>query len=178
MGRLRFLANYIKNPSLVGSITPTSRYVAERVIKMIPKDAKTIVEYGPGDGAVTIPLLNSLKKDCKLIVIEKNKNFAEELRKIKDKRLEVIEGDASDCEKYCKNPDVILSALPFRAFPEQMREKILSSTAKNMKQECKFLIYLQYTNVLSKELPKYFGKIEREHEWRNIPPTNIFICRK
>lgn len=54
----------------------------------------TVIEIGPGKGALTIPLAQKCQKiGCELIAIEKDLSFVRELR-IKNKELRIIEGDA------------------------------------------------------------------------------------
>ncbi len=49
-----FLLEYIKNPSKVGAIAPSSRYLADGMIQSIDfNSAECIVEYGPGTGVFT-----------------------------------------------------------------------------------------------------------------------------
>lgn len=55
-----------------------------------PASGETIVEIGPGHGALTLPLLES---GAKIIGIEKDERLAAQL-KTYDSRLEIIEGDA------------------------------------------------------------------------------------
>lgn len=50
-----FIYQYIVNPKTVGAILPSSRYLCNKMIKEINfKDAKYIVEYGPGTGVITL----------------------------------------------------------------------------------------------------------------------------
>jgi phospholipid N-methyltransferase len=173
-----FFAQVIKNPMKIGAIVPTLRWVARRVIGHIPQETKKIVEYGPGMGAVTFPLLNALSKDCDLFVIERNATFAKKLKTVSLPNFHVIEGDAVECARFVCVPDVILSALPFRAFSEKQRDNILAATAKNLPPHGIFIVYLQYTPFLDTHLKKYFGTVSREFEWRNLPPTYLYVCRK
>ncbi|HSU72259.1 MAG TPA: rRNA adenine N-6-methyltransferase family protein [Candidatus Binatia bacterium] len=173
---LTFLGAYIKDPKNIGAITPTSRYVARRVIRQIPATARTIVEYGPGNGAVTLPVLKGMPRSAKLIAIERNPAFVETLKKVRSAKLQVVHGNAQDAAKYAKKPDVILSALPFNSFPESLKHEILANTAKNMRKDSKFVVYLQYSRVLEDYLPQYFSAIEHEYEPRNLPPSHLYIC--
>jgi phospholipid N-methyltransferase len=172
----QFLRAWVKEPIKIGAVAPTTRYVARRVIKQIPANTKTIVEYGPGNGAVTIPVLKQMPKSAKLIAIERNPDFVKTLQKIRNPRFKVINGDARDGAKYAKKPDIILSALPFNYFPEALKHELLSNTAKNMRKDSKFIVYLQYTRNLEEYLMKYFSNIEHDYELRNIPPTHLYIC--
>ncbi|MDO8430021.1 MAG: rRNA adenine dimethyltransferase family protein [bacterium] len=66
------------------------------------KSGETIIEIGPGDGALTFPLLEECKKvGCKLIAIEKDRDLAVKLIKHEEK-IEVIHGDAlKELSKIC-----------------------------------------------------------------------------
>jgi phosphatidylethanolamine/phosphatidyl-N-methylethanolamine N-methyltransferase len=174
---LKFMKTWLKDPMGIGSVAPTSKFVARRVIRLIPRSAKTIVEYGPGTGAVTIPLLGSLGRDVKLYAIEKNPDFVKVMQKVRDPRLTVVHGDALDVSRYCKNPDVILSALPFGNFPPALRHEILKATADALPPNGVFIIYLQYTRILEPLLSRYFKYVTHEFELKNIPPSHLFICR-
>lgn len=172
---LEFLKAWVTDPVKTGAIAPTSRFVAKRVIRHIPASAKTIVEYGPGNGAVTLPVLKAMPQ-AQFIAIERNPAFVQTLKKVRHSRFKIVHGDARDVAKYAKKPDVILSALPFNAFSEELKHAILSNTAKNMRKDSTFIIYLQYSRILEDYLPHYFSKIEHDYEARNVPPTHLYVC--
>lgn len=175
MNWFQFLRVWAKDPRNIGAIAPTSRFVARRVIKHIPASAKTIVEYGPGNGAVTVPVLKAMPR-AQFIAIERNPAFVQTLKKVRHARFKVVHGDARDAAKYAKKPDVILSALPFNAFSEELKHAILANTAKNMRKDSKFIVYLQYSRILEDYLPQYFARIEHDYEARNVPPTHLYVC--
>lgn len=175
---LTFFMQFLRNPLKTGAIVPTQGWVARRVIGHIPRQIKAVVEYGPGTGAVTLPLLKALPPGCELFAIERNSTFAKKLRNLSKPNLHVIEGNAADCAQYVTTPDVILSALPFRSFSRKQREEVLTATARVLPPHGIFIVYLQYTPFLEQYLHEYFGEITREFEWRNIPPTFIYVCRK
>ena len=67
----------------------------EKIIAALElKNNETIIEIGPGKGALTIPLIKACEKiECKIIGIEKDKKIAQQLVTGKWK-LEIIIGDA------------------------------------------------------------------------------------
>lgn len=62
------------------------------------KENDSIIEIGPGDGALTIPLVQECGKlKCKIVTIEKDRILAEKLRSrfaTKGDVLEIVDGDA------------------------------------------------------------------------------------
>src|SRR5664279_5617979 len=71
-----FLGQYIRNTRTVGAITPSSRYLARKMVKSVDfVKAKVIVEYGPGTGVFTAGLIAQKKPTTKLIIVEQNSAF-------------------------------------------------------------------------------------------------------
>ena len=96
-----FLLEYIKNPSKVGAVAPSSRYLAEKMIEKINfNTAKCIVEYGPGTGVFTEKILARVKEDTHVILIEVNKSFYEDLQKKYGYKNNVIIINKWKCRKY------------------------------------------------------------------------------
>src|SRR3546814_13892519 len=81
-----------------GSVIPSSRFLIEKMLAPVEwARADVFVEYGPGVGTITRPILNRLKPDAKLIVIDTNPDFCEYLRhEFNDPRLIVANRSAAD----------------------------------------------------------------------------------
>ena len=68
-----FLKQYLKNPRSVGAIAPSSRMLAENMMKPVDFDrAACIVEYGPGTGVFTEELIRRKRPETALYIIERN----------------------------------------------------------------------------------------------------------
>ena len=79
-----FLKNFLKNWKEVGSITPSSRFLTKKMLESIDfSKADTIVELGPGTGVFTKEILIRMKSNAKLIILETNHQFSENLKKSK-----------------------------------------------------------------------------------------------
>ncbi|MBZ6451536.1 MAG UNVERIFIED_CONTAM: phospholipid methyltransferase, partial [Paenibacillus polymyxa] len=51
---LLFLQGFLTNPQRVGSLIPSSRFLAAKVVESVPWDeVKTVAELGSGTGAIT-----------------------------------------------------------------------------------------------------------------------------
>ena len=178
--RLHFLRGFLKNPVMVGSIIPSSRKLIDRMLEPVDwANAKVFVEYGPGVGTFTRPILERLPADGTLITIDTNAEFTEYLRgEIEDPRLVPVTGSAADVEKILRDrgfdhADYVLSGLPFSTLPPGIGDAIGAATARVIRPGGAFLVY-QFSPKVRDFIAPVFERIERGFEWINVPPATLF----
>jgi phospholipid N-methyltransferase len=77
-----FFEGFLKHPVMVGSIIPSSRYTITKMLAPVDWDAcEVFVEYGPGVGTFCRPVLDRLRRDGRLIVIDTNPLFIDYLQR-------------------------------------------------------------------------------------------------
>ena len=93
-----FARNFFKHPKMLGSIIPSSRYLIRALLKPVDwKKARIVVEYGPGVGTISVPILKKLRADGKLVLIETNPDFVKFLGEtMTDPRVHVFHRSAAD----------------------------------------------------------------------------------
>src|ERR1700745_3924158 len=93
-----FLRNFLKYPSMLGSIVPSSRFLVKDLMGQIEwQRARVIVEFGPGVGTITKEVLKRMRQDGVLITIEVNVDFVQYLGStIRDPRLRIAHGSAAN----------------------------------------------------------------------------------
>jgi len=144
---------------------------------------KNIVELGPGSGVFTKEILKRASPDTRLFCFEVNNEFCSHLRKnISDKRMKIINAGAEDImanlSRYnLGEVDCIVSGLPFRNFPVQMKEEILEGVKGSLKEDGRFILF-QYTNGLVEMLESYFSDVYRTFVPLNMPPAFVYVCGK
>lgn len=167
----------------VGALTISSRFVVNGVLKNLRHDSKYVVEYGPGDGVIARAVLKKLPPDGKLAVIELNEKFYEELKKIEDPRLTVINGSVIELSKDLKKRtglpkiDAVISSVPFTYFKPKEREEVIENTCRELAEDGVFIVF-QYSLLVAKLLKKYFPKFSYRLEPRNLPPYFIMRAEK
>ena len=179
-----FLKNFLRHPLMLGSAIPSSRYLISRVLDDVdwPR-VKTAVEYGPGVGTFTRPILDRMSTAAKLLAIELNGDFAELLRAdVADERLRVAEGSCADVGQWMSKhglpkADLILSGIPYTVLPHKVRHKILSGTYDALEPDGTFIVF-QYTRAVLPDLREVFSRVDEDFEPLNILPARIFRCRK
>lgn len=179
-----FLRGFLKHPVMVGSVIPSSRVLIEHMLKPVDwKNTKLFVEYGPGVGTFTRPLLDKMAEDSTLIAIDTNPDFVKYLRKsIQDPRLVPVHGSAADVEAIVRehgfeSADYVLSGLPFSTLPQGIGDDIAQATARVIRPGGAFLVY-QFSPKVLDFLKPYFGRIDRGFEWINVPPATLFWANK
>jgi phospholipid N-methyltransferase len=178
--RWQFLRGFIKHPVMVGSIIPSSSKLIAKMLGPVDWDStRLFVEYGPGVGTFTRPILELLGPDARLIAIDTNAEFIDYLRTdIDDPRLIAVAGSAADVEKIVAahgfdHVDYVLSGLPFSTLPPGVGDAIGKATAKVIRDGGAFLVY-QFSPKVRDFIAPFFERIERGFEWVNVPPATLF----
>ena len=174
-----FLKGFVKNPVMVGAIVPSSRRTIARVLAPVDWDnCRVFVEYGPGVGTFCQPVLDRLRRDGTLIVIDTNPDFIAYLQaSIRDSRFSAVHGSASDVEAIVAahgfdHADFVLSGLPFSTLPPGVGAAIMAATQRVLRQGGAFLVY-QYTARARALMQGYFPRIDKGFEPINVPPCVI-----
>ena len=176
----QFLRGFLKNPVMVGSVIPSSRVLIEKMLRPVDwENTKVFVEYGPGVGTFTRPILEQLGEDATLLTIDTNADFTKFLKEsIDDPRLVAVTGSAAEVEKILADrgfdkADYVLSGLPFSTLPPGVGEAIAEATAKVVRPGGAFLVY-QFSPKVHDFIKPHFERIKRGFEWVNVPPATLF----
>lgn len=176
----QFLRGFLKNPVMVGSVIPSSKVLIDRMLDPVKWDeVKLFVEYGPGVGTFTRPILEKLAPDAKLIAIDTNEDFIKYLKRdIDDERLIAVHGSAADVEQIIADQgfthaDYVVSGLPFSTLPPGVGQAIGAATSRVIRAGGAFLVY-QFSTKVRDFIDPHFERIDRGFEWINVPPATLF----
>jgi phospholipid N-methyltransferase len=180
----QFLRGFLKHPVMVGSVIPSSKVLIERMLKPVDwEKSKLFVEYGPGVGTFTRPILQKMAEDATLIAIDTNPDFIKFLsRSIDDPRLIPVTGSAADVEQIIadhgfEKADYVLSGLPFSTLPPGIGDDIAQATSRVIRPGGAFLVY-QFSPKVFGIIAPWFDRIQRGFEWINVPPARLFWAYK
>ena len=176
----QFLRGFLKNPVMVGSVIPSSRVLIDKMLRPVDwENTRLFVEYGPGVGTFTRPILEMLGPDATLVTIDTNADFTKYLKEsIDDPRLVPVTGSAADVGKILDDrglgqAEYVLSGLPFSTLPPGVGEDIAEATAKVIRPGGAFLVY-QFSPKVKEFIEPHFERIDRGFEWVNVPPATLF----
>ncbi len=169
---------------MVGSIIPSSRFLAAKMLNHIPiNDSKVVIELGPGTGVFTERILELLGDKTQLIVIELNDDFFHALKeRFNHPNLHLKHGSADQIRTYLnelgvEKADLIISSLPLANFSAALRNNIIE-TAKDCLTENGKFIQFQYSLQSLKTLKRNFHSVKVNFTALNFPPAFVYTCTK
>lgn len=178
--RLAFLLGFLRAPSGVGSVVPSSRRLERRLVHNARiAEARTVVELGPGTGGTTRALLKAMSPRARLLSIELDPIFHARLaRTVPDLRHFAECGSAERISELLAAhrlpaPDAIVSGIPFSAMPTAVGERIAAAVSAALAPGGRFVAY-QVTPWVSTYTSPHLGPPKSEREAWNIPPMRVF----
>jgi phospholipid N-methyltransferase len=187
----RFFAEFVCHPKAVSSVAPSSSILARNLVGSVDWDrTNTVVEYGPGTGAITEVIVAHLNPEIKFLAIEINSHFAEMLEE-RFPDIHVCQGSVEQVKDHCdqhgvEQVDVVLSGLPWASFSEDDQTAYLDATMKVLRPGGQFIAfgYLQGRILpagrrFRRKLQSYFDEVRvSKPVWANIPPAFFYCCRR
>ena len=191
MSKAKFFKNFLKKPSEVGAILPSSRHLAKRMVSKIDlQKATAIVELGPGTGVFTNAIIEKMHKDATFFTIERNQDIYEHFTK-QFPEVTTYNRCASEIldimkEEKVKNLDAVISGLPWASFPPGVQDSILNAVTEALKPNGSFVTFAYLQGFLlptahrfKKLLKNKFTNVELSKVvWRNTPPAFVYRCKK
>ncbi|MBO6525596.1 MAG: methyltransferase domain-containing protein [Erythrobacter sp.] len=175
-----FFRGFLEEPRMVGSIIPSSRFTIRKMLAPVDwEQCEIFVEYGPGVGTFCQPVLDRMRRDATLIVIDTNPLYIDYLRKhFRDSRFHAVHGSAADVVEIVKahghdHADYVLSGLPFSTLPEGVGPAIAKATHEVIRPGGAFLVY-QFSAKARDLMAKHFRRIDRGFELWNVLPCQLF----
>jgi phospholipid N-methyltransferase len=146
-----FLRRFLDSPRGVGSLVPSSGPLAEAMVADlgVPPD-RSVIELGPGTGAITRHLLGRLDDPGQYLGIESDPAFVELLRK-RFPRAPFQCESAERMERLLRDgavtpPRYIVSGIPFAALPRQRQYRIISALRRVLPEDAEFRMF-QYVHA-------------------------------
>ncbi|MCV4819524.1 hypothetical protein OFM15_25890, partial [Escherichia coli] len=143
---LSFLQAFLKNPTKVGAIAPSSPDLAREMVCDLKPDRNNIVlELGVGTGAITRFIEPILPDPQSYLGIELDSSLFEELR-IKFPNLKIVEASAADAYEIHRRSGLgpvryLLCCLPFVSLPSAVAERIYDEIDKFMEEGCVLKVF-------------------------------------
>lgn len=178
---LLFLRGLRASPRGVASLFPSSRALARRIAAQVDPDASgTVLELGPGTGAVTSALLERGVSARRLVLVERDENFVQSLR-MRFPGVCVRLGNALEINDVLRDrpepASAIVSGLPLLNLPVPVRQRLIERCLSKLAPEAPF-IQLSFG---------WKPPVAEREEWLvrragailgNLPPATVWIYTK
>jgi phospholipid N-methyltransferase len=186
-----FLKQFWRSPRSVGAAAPSSRALAEAMLKPIDfAQTPVIVEFGPGTGPVTEVIAERLGPGNRYLGIELNRDFWTRL----NRRFPGLTFENESVEhlgrilerRRIERVDAIVCGLPWASLPEAIQARVFGEIERYLKPGGLFITFaylqglvLPGARALRRRLAAEFRSVGRTPiVWRNLPPAFAYVCRK
>ncbi|RXZ80316.1 phospholipid methyltransferase [Paenibacillaceae bacterium] len=178
--KLLFLYKYFRYPKQIGSVTPSSKFLALEMATGINwHQTRSIAELGAGTGTVTqwISALNITRAE--VILFEKDGDLRSHLQCQNPDT--PIYPDALQIRDALRRTgiaqlDAVISGLPFYNFDQNTREHLLEEISSALKPGGQFIAF-QYSLQMKKTLQQRFTLDKISFVPWNFPPAFVYFCR-
>lgn len=186
---LGFLGAFLRNPTTVGAVVPSSRYLARALVGRIDHLAgELLVEFGPGTGPMTAVIQDLLPASASYLGIEISPAFHAVLQQ-RFPRLDFHLGSAADIQSILQQrhlplPARIVSGLPFASLPAKVQDAVITGIVHSLRGTDADFRTFQYVHAYGLRSARRFrdAMAERFDHFermgpvlRNIPPA--FVLR-
>ena len=186
--RLRFFAQWLRNPRQVAAIAPSGSELVAAILDELPQGTRRVVELGGGTGAITRALLASGIADEGLLVLELNAALHAQLAH-DFPRACVLLGDAANLPRLAREAgyldaglaDAVVSSLGLLAMEREAQARILRAAFECLRPDGAFV---QFTygplSPVGDELRDELGLVARHGALvlRNVPPATVWVYRR
>jgi phosphatidylethanolamine/phosphatidyl-N-methylethanolamine N-methyltransferase len=180
-----FLGKFFKQGTAIASIAPSSRWLSETTVRNIDwGTVHTLVELGAGTGPITRVIARHVRPDCRVVVIERDHDFARLLRdRFRDSpNFDIVEGNVRDlasilagCGIY--RVDHVISGLPVPSFPKELQKSLFEAVRTVLRPEGTYNQITEIPWVFWRFYQRYFDHVQFAFEPRNLPPAGAYFCR-
>jgi phospholipid N-methyltransferase len=187
-----FLAAAAK-PWKIGAIAPSSRGLAETMLQRLPVGTtQSVVEIGPGTGAITEVLLPRLKNPSQYLGLDINPDFIRKLSlrfpevRFQQDSAENLSRHVSKSQEENPTVEMIVCSLPWSIWTSKQQKKLLDSILEPLAPGGTFVTFAYWPTLYSpaglkfrRLLGQTFKTIETSRiVWRNLPPAVAYFGNK
>jgi phosphatidylethanolamine/phosphatidyl-N-methylethanolamine N-methyltransferase len=187
----QFAREFLQSPSITGAVCASSPFLARRLASAVDlSQARSVLEVGPGSGAITERLVRQMPARARLTTIEINPRFAEMIR-LKFPSAAVICGGVEELAGYMRRNkmepfDCVVSSLPWTSFEAELQRDILEQVYQALRPGGEIATYaywgfhwLPSASAFRQQLRGRFQNVKASPVvWANLPPAFVYHARK
>jgi phosphatidylethanolamine/phosphatidyl-N-methylethanolamine N-methyltransferase len=180
-----FLGKFVKHGTAIASLAPSSRWLSRTTVRNVDWDrARVLVELGAGTGPITKVLAEKARPDCRVVVLERDADFARILRERFGAlpNFDVVEGDVRDlkailAERGIEQADYVISGLPVPSFPKDLQRDLFRAVRQVLAPGGTYNQITEMPLVYLRFYRRFFDDVRFAFEPRNLPPAGAYFCR-
>lgn len=180
-----FFRQWVRAPLSTASVVPSSRFLAEKMVAEVPKEARQVIELGAGTGVFTKLLVARGAPLNQIMVVELNPVMAEKLT-ADFPTVRVINGDATHLREIVEQAphftpgqvDAVVSGLGFLNMPNAIVQSIVAAAFEVLAPGAPFVqfTYGPKSPIAAPIVRALQLKVRRaSFTLRNFPPASVYV---
>lgn len=189
--RRTFLRAFLRRPLTTGAVTPSSERLGAVLASVVPvSGTPTVVELGPGTGAVSAVIARRLPPGARHLAVELDPVMVAHLRRAHPD-LEVVPGDARQlgallAERGVARADAVVCGLPWALFDDATQTELLAGISAAIGDGGAFTTFAYLHGMALPAAQRFRATLRRTFDevqvtatvWRNVPPAFVYVCRR
>ncbi len=180
-----FLGKFLRHGTAIASLAPSSPWLSRTTVRNVDWErARVLVELGAGTGPITRVLAEKARPDCRVVVLERDPDFARLLHERFDAHpnFDVIEGDVRNlteilADRGIGQADYVISGLPVPSFPKDLQRDLFRVVKQVLAPEGTYNQITEMPWVYWRFYRRFFDDVRFVFEPRNFPPAGAYFCR-
>jgi ornithine lipid N-methyltransferase len=180
-----FLGKFLRHGTAIASIAPSSRWLSRLTVRNIDwVQTQAVVELGAGTGPVTRVIAERARPDCRVVVIERDADFACLLRdRFQDHpNFDIVHGDVCDLrlilgDRGIVSVDHVISGLPVPSFTTSQQQALFQAVEAVLSRDGSYNQITEIPWVYWRLYRRFFEEVRFVFEPRNLPPAGAYFCR-
>lgn len=183
---VRFLREFARDPWHTAAIAPSSPALAAAMTEIVPATGQpTVVELGPGTGAITVAIRRRLGGRGRHLAVERHSRWVSLLQE-RFPDVEVVHGDAADlaailADRAADPADAVVSGLPWAAYEGRLVADLAEALAPTGAFSQFAYTWTRWAPPARAELAalrRHFAEVAISPTiWRNLPPAVVYHAR-
>ncbi|MCX6464245.1 MAG: methyltransferase domain-containing protein [Pseudonocardiales bacterium] len=175
----------------MGAIAPSSERLGAVLASVVPRTGTpTVVELGPGTGAVSAVIARRLPPGSRHLAVELDPAMVAHLRRAHPD-LEVVPGDARRlpellAERGVTRADAVVCGLPWALFDDRTQAELLAGISAVIGDDGAFTTFAYLHGMALPAAQRFRSTLRRTFDevqvsatvWRNLPPAFVYVCRR
>ena len=185
-----FTSAALRKPGTVGAIAPSSPRLARRMADVVPGQGHpTVVELGPGTGAVTRVIAAALAGRGTQLALEVDRDMVTHLRRVFP-HVQSHHADAAELAEILLTSglgkvDAVVSGLPWTLFSSERQRSMLGAIAAALVPGGVFTTFTYRHSLAIPSARRFrelledtFAEVSQTRTiWANLPPAITYVCR-
>jgi ornithine lipid N-methyltransferase len=180
-----FLGKFLRHGTAIASVAPSSRWLSRLTVRNIDwRRVQTLVELGGGTGPITRVIAELARPDCRVVVVERDCDFAQLLReRFRDRpNFDVVHGDVRDLtsilgDRGISSVDHVVSGLPVPSFSRSLQHDLFRAVRAVLHRDGSYNQITELPWVYWRFYRRFFEEVRFAFEPRNFPPAGAYFCR-